>query len=218
MTYSVEHIARAIKAARKEKRMSQRALSAKTGVPQSHISKIENGAVDLKTSSLIEFARALDLELMLVPRTLVPTVQGLQRTTHTKSVDTTGSTIEATTREFEKVLKSTRQVARFLPKADELKSLTSTLRDMENLRFPSSEAEKAMKLLNQINEPLKAIKDIQKHQELISTSQKTLSDHLAQIERSDRFLRNLRNALAHGSIEQGSSLPAYRLDEEEDDA
>ena len=49
------------------------------GMPQSHISKIENGAVDLKTSSLIELARVLDLEFMLVPRTFVPTVQGLQR-------------------------------------------------------------------------------------------------------------------------------------------
>lgn len=79
MNYSVEHIARAIKAARKKKGLSQRALSARIGVPQSHISKIENGAVDLKTSSLIEFSRALDLELMLVPRRLVPAVQGLQR-------------------------------------------------------------------------------------------------------------------------------------------
>ncbi len=91
MNYSVEHIAKAIKAARKKKRMSQRALSAKTGVPQSHISRIENGAVDLKTSSLIEFARALDMELMLVPRMLVPTVQGLQRGAFTKSVDAPGS-------------------------------------------------------------------------------------------------------------------------------
>lgn len=91
MNYSVEHIAKAIKAARKKKRMSQRALSAKTGVPQSHISRIENGAVDLKTSSLIEFARALDMELMLVPRMLVPTVQGLQRGAFTKNVDVPGN-------------------------------------------------------------------------------------------------------------------------------
>ena len=94
MNYSVEHIAKAIKAARKKKRMSQRALSAKTGVPQSHISRIENGAVDLKTSSLIEFARALDMELMLVPRMLVPTVQGLQRGAFTKSVDAPDSVSE----------------------------------------------------------------------------------------------------------------------------
>lgn len=79
MPYSVEPIAKEIKAARQAKRLSQRALSARTGLPQSHISRIENGAVDPQTSSLIELARALDLELMLVPRRLVPAVLGLQR-------------------------------------------------------------------------------------------------------------------------------------------
>lgn len=59
--------------------LSQRALAAKVGVPQGHISKIESSLVDLRTSSLIELARSLDLELMLVPRPLVPTVLALQR-------------------------------------------------------------------------------------------------------------------------------------------
>ena len=79
MPHSIQHLAAEIKAAREKSGLSQRGLSAKVGVPQGHISRIENGAVDLKTSSLIEFARALDLELMLVPRSLVPTVQGLCR-------------------------------------------------------------------------------------------------------------------------------------------
>jgi hypothetical protein len=48
-------------------------------VPQSHISKIESGKVDIKTSSLIELARALDLEIMIVPRRLVPAVEALAR-------------------------------------------------------------------------------------------------------------------------------------------
>ena len=49
-----------------------RELSAKFGVPQSHISKIENGAVDLRTSSLVALARVLDLELELVSKKTVP--------------------------------------------------------------------------------------------------------------------------------------------------
>lgn len=73
MLESLAHIASRLKEARKLKKLSQRALSLKTGVPQGHLSKIENGATDLQTSSLIEIARALDLELMLVPRNLVPT-------------------------------------------------------------------------------------------------------------------------------------------------
>ncbi len=75
MKYSIEHIGTWLKKARLEKGLSQRALGARVGVPQSHISKIESGLVDLQASSLIELARALELELMLVPRILVPTVQ-----------------------------------------------------------------------------------------------------------------------------------------------
>lgn len=77
MLDSIEHIGFALKTERRKKEISQRILSAKTGLPQSHISKIENGTIDLQTSSLIEISRALDLELMLVPRNLVPTFQAL---------------------------------------------------------------------------------------------------------------------------------------------
>ena len=83
MTYSIQEIASTIKAARTKKGLSQRALSVKIGVPQSHISKIENGLVDLQTSSLIEIARTLDLELVLVPRNLLPAVQAIQNSSST---------------------------------------------------------------------------------------------------------------------------------------
>ena len=79
MSFAIRHLTRALKAARKDKGLSQRDLCAKTGIPQSHISKIESGAVDLRLSSLIEFARMLDLEVTLVPRKLVPAVQSLIR-------------------------------------------------------------------------------------------------------------------------------------------
>lgn len=74
-----QHIVAALKAARQRKGLSQRALSAQAGVPQSHISRIERGAVDLQLSSLIELARVLDLEVMAVPRKLVPAVQAFVR-------------------------------------------------------------------------------------------------------------------------------------------
>lgn len=77
MLESIAAIASRLKEARQTKKLSQRALSIKTGVPQGHLSKIENGATDLQTSSLIEIARALDLELMLVPRNLVATFNSL---------------------------------------------------------------------------------------------------------------------------------------------
>ncbi len=78
MLYSIQEIITAIKTARKKNKLSQQELGAKIGVPQSHISKIEKGVVDLQISSLIEIARILDLELMLVPRSLLPTITALQ--------------------------------------------------------------------------------------------------------------------------------------------
>ena len=79
MSYATEHIARELRAAREEKGLSQRELAGKTGVPQGHISKIENCTVDLRLSSLVALARALDLELALVHRKFLPAVKSLAR-------------------------------------------------------------------------------------------------------------------------------------------
>jgi transcriptional regulator with XRE-family HTH domain len=65
--------------ARRETRLTQRALGKKIGLAQSHISKIERGTVDPQLSNLLEIARALGLELMLVPKRLVPAVRALTR-------------------------------------------------------------------------------------------------------------------------------------------
>lgn len=89
MTTATEHIARTLLDARKRKGMSQRALADLAGVPQSHISKIESGAVDLRLSSLIELSRALGLELELVPRAAVPAVQSIVRSSTPAPQDTT---------------------------------------------------------------------------------------------------------------------------------
>jgi transcriptional regulator with XRE-family HTH domain len=77
MLDSIKQIGALLRTARLQKGLSQRALSARTRIPQNHISKIENGEVNLQISTLIEMARSLDLELMLAPRTLVPTFQAL---------------------------------------------------------------------------------------------------------------------------------------------
>lgn len=77
MRGSAVHLLGELKAARKQKKLSQEALAEKVGIPQSHLSKIEGGSVDIQTSSLIELARNLELELMLIPKQLVLAVRSI---------------------------------------------------------------------------------------------------------------------------------------------
>lgn len=67
MIYSIQSLVAALKAARKAKKLSQRELAAKIDIPQSHLSKIEAGKVNLSLSNFVEMARTLDLEVMLIP-------------------------------------------------------------------------------------------------------------------------------------------------------
>jgi HTH-type transcriptional regulator/antitoxin HipB len=86
MKYTIIDIAEKLKAARAARGLSQRKLSQLAGVPQGHISKIESGNVDLRVSSLIQLARALGLELTLVPRKTLPAVNTIARGINSESV------------------------------------------------------------------------------------------------------------------------------------
>jgi transcriptional regulator with XRE-family HTH domain len=72
-----EGVIGALKEARQAAGLSQRALSNLAGLSQSHVSEIENGSKDPGLSKLIDVARALDLELILVPRRMLPAVESL---------------------------------------------------------------------------------------------------------------------------------------------
>jgi transcriptional regulator with XRE-family HTH domain len=63
----LEAIAEVLKSARVRLGLTQRELGRLAEVPQSHISKIEAGGVDLRLSSLIALAEVLELRLELQP-------------------------------------------------------------------------------------------------------------------------------------------------------
>jgi transcriptional regulator with XRE-family HTH domain len=73
--WQIAALAELLRKARHHRGLTQDRLAAGLGVPQSHVSKIERGQVDLRASSLIELARLLDLELVLVPRKWIPAVR-----------------------------------------------------------------------------------------------------------------------------------------------
>lgn len=53
---------------RKRRQLTQKALADRTGQTQARISSMENGALDIRASTLVALAAALGCEWMLVPR------------------------------------------------------------------------------------------------------------------------------------------------------
>ncbi len=70
-------IIQSLKLARQEKGLTQAELGKKLGLPQSHISKIEQELTNPQLSTLSDMARILDLELTLVPRPMLPAVRSI---------------------------------------------------------------------------------------------------------------------------------------------
>jgi transcriptional regulator with XRE-family HTH domain len=200
MSYAGEHIIAALKAAREELNLSQRAMSAKTGVPQSHISKIENGAVDIQLSSLIELARVLGLELTLVPRRLVPAVQAILRSGET-----------ATSRQGEATWKAVNELKRIQHAVKQLKPLPEWSEPLQRIQKTAEELAK-FPLGNMELKTIQAVAAKIKH---IEQDPKTLRD----IKRAAQELKFLRNHLVRGVRELiPAPRPAYSLNAEDYDA
>jgi transcriptional regulator with XRE-family HTH domain len=75
MTNLVSDFARAIRVQRNRRGISQLELGERLKMPQSQIARFEAGERDIRLSTLMEIARALDLEPMLVPKRLIPAVR-----------------------------------------------------------------------------------------------------------------------------------------------
>lgn len=69
---TVIDIGRALRAARKAEGLSQRVLSDRSGLTQAQISRFESGKANPRLSSLVELARGVGAEVMLVPTGAVP--------------------------------------------------------------------------------------------------------------------------------------------------
>jgi HTH-type transcriptional regulator / antitoxin HipB len=65
-----------VRVARDSKGLTQADLGSRIGQPQSAVSRIERGG-DLRVSTLLEMARVLEMEPILIPKHLVPAVLAL---------------------------------------------------------------------------------------------------------------------------------------------
>src|SRR6266571_6805825 len=68
-----------LRSARQRKQLSQQDLARKLGLRQRQISDLERAATDSRLSTIQNVARALDLELLVIPRHLISAVEALQR-------------------------------------------------------------------------------------------------------------------------------------------
>ena len=68
-----------LKKARTKRGWSQAELGRRIGLPQTHISGIETGRIVPRFDTLLDLARVLGQDLLMIPRELVPVAQGIIR-------------------------------------------------------------------------------------------------------------------------------------------
>ncbi len=202
MSAGIEEITAGVREARIAKALTQKELGQRVGLPQSHISKIEKGTVDLKLSSLVEIARALDLEIMLVPRKALPAVEG--------AVRAHGTTVE--TSRAVSLLNEQAQIAERIkadfPDLSQVEGFQNAIRSIPRLQFDAAQR----KALDEALQPAKGLKTIIEAQGGAAALAK-------RIEEATSALRNFRNIQVHHAplIEAARQRPAYRLEEDDDD-
>lgn len=192
MGYATEAIYRTLKEVREKSGLSQRELIKRFGGRQSHLSKIENGETDLRLSTLTELARALNLEVTLVPRRLLPAVEAIIRK---PSVSVVGAQLRR-----EEMLSGARPlveaVAKLNPERTELAEAVNILAMLR--KWPNiADDEEAYHSL------LVWIKRLHR-----STN---LADYIA---RTNAQLKTIQKRIVHSPVEKPG--PAYTLDEEDD--
>ena len=194
MNYVIEDFSEQLRAAREKKGLSQRELSALAGVPQSHISKIENSGVDLRISSLAAIGRALDLELMLVPRKALPAVKSVSR-----SVSQSTSSNPEVQLEFER-LTSVIKAAKAAVQSPAFENIQRSLREIKLVQPQIFDPE----VLSRVR---RAFEQVEK------------SGSLTAAENAVKQLHSLRNQLARSLPDRRrdeTPRPAYRLENDDD--
>lgn len=210
MAYASEEIINALKKGREAKGLSQRALSARTGVPQSHISKIESGSADIRLSSLIELARALDLEAKLVPRKALPAVDSVVRST-APAVPATESSRNAF-KEFQRTLSTVDKLRLTYPNLSALNRLQESLRTISNFKT----IDKYLDTIKKATQPLSAL---QRQADKLQQSDKAVrlsNKNIREIEEAANRMQSLRNQLVH-NLPAAQPRRAYSLDDDNDD-
>lgn len=197
MVYKSEELIVQLRNAREAAGISQRALSASSGLTQSHISHIERGTTEPGLSSLIDAARALDLELVLVPKKLLPAVRGvIQRKKDEHDVSSKDS--KAALREIARGERLVKKQKALYGSSVYLDRITENLRFLRHAPLGYDD----LAIVRQALQTLNRYQASKQSRDIVSEIATTL--------------QSLRNRIAHSRVE--TPRPAYGLNEEDSDA
>lgn len=209
---SLTAIGERLKIARETKALSQRALSARTGLPQSHISQIENAGTDLRLTSLLAISHALDLEVALIPRHMVSALESLQRGSSSVSA---AQDLAGLTKTVERLISELK--TRGIDDADQLSALRQTLKELAFINFSEPQAQAIKDRTHHLRRPLNQLRNMLELKGDIGHAanyRSTLVSVFGTIKPITNELKDLRNRFVH---EAGArQIPAYRLEDEDD--
>ncbi|WP_018240696.1 helix-turn-helix domain-containing protein [Ensifer sp. BR816] len=196
MAYKTEHITQQLRAAREAQKMSQRELSARSGLTQSHISQIERGTMEPGLGSLVDAARALDLEVILAPKKLMPAIRNILDSTSV-STDVLTSDQRKLVGRLDRWFAQHRGAFASASEADTFKDSLALLR---HLPLPAEE----MDTFKEATARLDRWQDDPPSRQELS--------------RIAHAVRQIRNAAVHRDRDAVVPRSAYALDEEDDNA
>lgn len=196
MAYKTEHITQQLRSAREGQKVSQRELSARSGLTQSHISQIERGIMEPGLGSLVDVARALDLEIILAPKKLMPAIRNILDSTSASSDILTSDQRRLVAR-LEKWFAQYKDGFASASEADAFKDSLALLR---HLPLSADELDSMRRATERLETVL------------------TQSLSRQELRALGHEIRQLRNAAVHRDRDDAVPRSAYALDEEDDDA
>jgi transcriptional regulator with XRE-family HTH domain len=191
MAYQSESLIAQAREVREASGVSQRALSERAGLTQSHISQIESGKMEPGLSSFVDLTRALDLEVMLVPKKLVPAVLGLVKTQAKPDMHIHAG--QPNDKRFARAERLVKKLKHLYGSSADLDRIDDTLRFLRRVNL----SDQQMQLVREL------IARLERYQ--ASAQAAPVVHDIAQ------NLQRLRNAIAHAAPSE--PRPAYSLDD-----
>ena len=196
MAYQSENLIAQVREVREASGVSQRALSERAGLTQSHISQIESGKMEPGLSSFIDLTRALDLEVMLVPKKLVSAVLGLVKAQATPDMHIHAGQLND--KRFARAERLVKKMKHLYGSSADLDRMEDTLRFLRRANLSDQEMQFVRELIARL----------ERHQSSVQAA--PILHDIAQ------NLQRLRNSIAHPVPSEPRA--AYSLDDGDADA